>query len=123
ACPAGSSCALPHPEWKHSTTVHHTGRASGSNRRKAGSEYTFRGARASRSGRGACPRGEFDGGAARPPYLAAARREPGGGGGTAMRAETAAAGRQEVAGQWELTGNHYLALPCVHPGTGAIHRA
>ena len=23
---------------------------------------------------------------------------------------------------WQLTGNHWLALPCIHPATGAIHR-
>ena len=23
---------------------------------------------------------------------------------------------------WQLTGNHWLAIPCVHPGDGAIHR-
>lgn len=23
---------------------------------------------------------------------------------------------------WEVTGNHYLALPCIHPETGAIYR-
>jgi len=39
------------------------------------------------------------------------------------RTETPAAGRQEAAGPWVLTGNHYLAFPCVHPETGAIHRA
>ena len=39
------------------------------------------------------------------------------------RSETAAAGRQGAAGHWVLTGNHYLAFPCVHPETGAIHRA
>lgn len=39
------------------------------------------------------------------------------------RSETSAAGRPEAPGQWVLTGNHYLAFPCVHPETGAIHRA
>ncbi len=23
---------------------------------------------------------------------------------------------------WQLTGNHWLSLPCIHPATGAIHR-
>jgi hypothetical protein len=23
---------------------------------------------------------------------------------------------------WQLTGNHWLAVPCIHPATGAIHR-
>src|SRR5580704_5114304 len=22
---------------------------------------------------------------------------------------------------WQVTGNHWLALPCVHPDTGAVH--
>ena len=22
---------------------------------------------------------------------------------------------------WQLTGNHWLALPCVHPADGAVH--
>ena len=26
-------------------------------------------------------------------------------------------------GEWEVTGNHYLAFPCIQPRTGAIHRA
>ena len=38
------------------------------------------------------------------------------------RTETTAAGRQESPGDWVLTGNHDLAVPCVHPDTGAIHR-